>query len=116
MIVTTPQDVALLDARKGLQMFQKMEVPILGLIENMSFFECPNCNHRTEIFSHGGGRSAAAKLDLDFLGAIPIELKVRTGSDAGIPVTVSDEEHSVSKAFLEIAKTIAEKIDSKLVA
>lgn len=116
VIVTTPQDVALLDAKKGLQMFQKMNVPILGLIENMSFFECPNCNHRTEIFSHGGGRSAAAKLDLDFLGAIPIELKVRTGGDSGVPVTVSDEEHSVSKAFNEIAKSLVEKIKAKIAA
>ena len=110
VIVSTPQDVALLDTRKGLQMFQKMEVPVLGLIENMSFFECPNCNHRSEIFSHGGARAAAAKLDLDFLGEIPIELKVRTGSDAGVPVTISDENHTVSKAFREIAQVVVDKV------
>lgn len=110
VIITTPQDVALLDAKKGLAMFQKMEVPILGLIENMSFFECPECHHRSEIFSHGGGEMAAKQLNLDFLGAIPIELKVRTGGDSGQPITAIDPEHPVSKAF----KAIAEKLANKL--
>jgi len=87
-----------------------MEVPILGLIENMSFFECPECHHRSEIFSHGGGEMAAKQLNLDFLGAIPIELKVRTGGDSGQPITAIDPEHPVSKAF----KAIAEKLANKL--
>ncbi len=109
VIITTPQDVALLDARKGLQMFQKMGVPILGLVENMSFFECPHCNERSEIFSHGGGAKAAQELGLDFLGAIPIELKVRSGGDSGMPITIAEPEHSISKAFREIAKQVVAK-------
>ena len=104
IIVTTPQDVALLDARKGLMMFEKMNVPILGLIENMSFFECPKCSERSEIFSHGGGKQAAKTLNLDFLGAIPIELQVRSGGDSGKPITVTDPDHAVSKAFKSIAE------------
>jgi len=109
VIVTTPQDVALMDARKGLQMFQKMEVPVLGVIENMSFFECPHCSERSEIFSHGGGSKAASELGLEFLGGIPIELKVRSGGDDGAPITSVDPEHAVSKAFKNIASTIVEK-------
>ncbi len=109
VIITTPQDVALLDARKGLQMFQKMGVPILGLVENMSFFECPHCHERSEIFSHGGGAKAAKELGLDFLGAIPIELKVRSGGDTGLPITIADPEHSISKTFREIAKQVVAK-------
>jgi len=113
VIITTPQDVALLDAKKGLMMFQKMEVPILGLIENMSFFECPECHHRSEIFSHGGGKAAAETLGLDFLGAIPIELKVRTGGDSGKPITAIDPEHSISKEFREIAGKLVKKLINK---
>jgi len=113
VIITTPQDVALLDAKKGLMMFQKMEVPILGLIENMSFFECPECHHRSEIFSHGGGKAAAETLGLDFLGAIPIELKVRTGGDSGKPITAIDPEHSISKEFREIAGKLVKKLMNK---
>lgn len=114
VIISTPQDVALLDARKGLIMFQKMGVPILGLVENMSFFECPECNHRTEIFSHGGAQAAAEKLGIPFLGAIPIELKVRSGSDEGVPITIAEPDHAVSRAFAEIAKTIVAKVEAKV--
>jgi ATP-binding protein involved in chromosome partitioning len=110
VIISTPQDVALLDAKKGLMMFQKMNVPILGLIENMSFFECPHCHQTTEIFSHGGAKKAAEKLGIEFLGAIPIELKLRTGGDEGKPITALDPEHTVSKAFLRIARVIASKL------
>ena len=115
VIISTPQDVALMDARKGLLMFQKMKVPILGMVENMSFYECPKCSHREEIFSHGGAEKAAKELDLDFLGAIPIELKVRTGGDEGKPITAMDTNHPVSKAFKKIAENIVEKT-SKAVA
>lgn len=111
VIITTPQDVALMDARKGLMMFQKMQVPILGLIENMSFFECPKCHHQSEIFSHGGGKAAAEKLGLNFLGEIPIELKVRSGGDEGKPITAVEPNHSVSKAFTEIAKKIVAQVE-----
>lgn len=106
VIISTPQDVALLDARKGFLMFEKMAVPILGIIENMSFFECPNCHTRTEIFDHGGGRKAAKELSIEFLGAIPIELKVRIGGDSGQPITVAEPDSMVAGAFLDIAKNI----------
>ena len=99
-----------MDARKGLMMFQKMQVPILGLIENMSFFDCPHCHNRSEIFSHGGGEKAAQNLDLEFLGAIPIELKVRSGGDEGRPLTAIEPNHPVAKAFYEIAKKIDLKV------
>ena len=112
VVISTPQDVALLDARKSLYMFQKMQVPILGLIENMSFFECPHCHERSEIFAHGGGKAAAKDMGIDFLGAIPIELKVREGSDSGQPITISDPGHAVSKAFAEIAKAVVGKVES----
>lgn len=113
VIVTTPQDVALLDAKKGLIMFQNMKVPVIGIIENMSFFSCPHCNERSEIFSHGGGRKAAETLGIDFLGEIPIELQVRTGGDEGKPITVVDPEHAVSKAFLKIAGFIVDSCKTK---
>lgn len=112
VVIATPQDVALLDAKKGLMMFEKMNVPIFGLVENMSFFECPHCNERTDIFSHGGGKQAAEKLGVDFLGSIPIELKVREGSDQGKPITAVNPDHSISKAFSEIAKKVVEKATS----
>ena len=108
--ITTPQDVALLDARKGFMMFQKMNIPMLGIVENMSFFECPHCHEKTEIFSHGGGQKAAEALGVDFLGAIPIELKVRTGGDEGKPITAVDKEHSISQAFRKIAENIVAKV------
>lgn len=110
IIITTPQDVALLDARKGLMMFEKMGVKIFGLIENMSFFECPHCNERSEIFSHGGGKAAAQQLGLNFLGAIPIELKVRSGGDTGKPITAVEPNHPVSKSFVEIAKQVVAQV------
>lgn len=113
IIITTPQDVALLDARKGLMMFQKMGVKIFGLIENMSFFECPHCKERSEIFSHGGGKEAAKQLGLNFLGAIPIDLQVRVGGDQGKPITAINPEHSISKSFVEIAKQVSAEV-SKL--
>ncbi len=109
VMVSTPQDVALLDTKKGFMMFDKMQVPIFGLIENMSFYECPSCGNREEIFSHGGGKTAAEKLGIEFLGAIPIDIKVRTGSDNGTPITVSETDHPISKAFLEIAKKVEAK-------
>jgi ATP-binding protein involved in chromosome partitioning len=108
IIISTPQDVALLDARKGFLMFQKMGVPILGIIENMSFFECPSCHTRTEIFDHGGGRKAAKELEIEFLGAIPIELKVRIGGDSGQPITVAEPDSMVAGAFLDIARNVSE--------
>ncbi|MDH4228827.1 MAG: Mrp/NBP35 family ATP-binding protein [Nitrospirota bacterium] len=110
VIVTTPQEVSLLDSRRGLAMFQKVNVPLLGIIENMSFFQCPNCDCRTDIFSTGGGEKAAKTLGVDFLGAIPIEVAIREGGDAGTPITAGDPDAVQSLAITEIARNIAAKI------
>lgn len=107
VIVTTPQDVALLDSKKSVNMFKQMRVPILGIVENMSFFICPKCNERSEIFSHGGGESASKTLAVPFLGRVPIELDVRVGGDSGKPITFVKPDHPISKTFKEVASKIA---------
>jgi ATP-binding protein involved in chromosome partitioning len=107
VIVTTPQDVSLLDSKKSVAMFKQMKVNVLGIVENMSFFICPKCNEKTEIFSYGGGEKAAQELKIPFLGRIPIEVKVRTGGDSGKPITAVSPEHPISKIFKEIASKIA---------
>jgi len=109
VIVSTPQDVALSDARKGLNMFRKVDVPALGLIENMSYFACPHCGERTEIFSHGGARREAAKLGADFLGEIPLDIEIRETSDEGRPIVVSNPDSPHSKIYGEIAEKVWEK-------
>ncbi|MEK6712790.1 MAG: Mrp/NBP35 family ATP-binding protein, partial [Nitrospirota bacterium] len=112
VIVTTPQDVALLDVVLGISMFRKLDVPILGVIENMSFFRCPHCGERSDIFSHGGGEAASKKLDVPFLGEVPIDLKIREGGDAGRPVLVDDSESPQSKVFMNLAEQLASGISS----
>jgi ATP-binding protein involved in chromosome partitioning len=107
VIVTTPQEIALLDARKGLQMFRKTEVPILGIIENMSYYECPSCGNREDIFDTGGGERAAVRYEVPFLGSIPLNIKIRQGGDRGEPVVVSDPDSLVAKAFREVARNVA---------
>lgn len=104
--VTTPQEVALYDVRKGMAMFQKVNVPLLGIIENMSYFVCGHCNERTEIFSHGGGERAAEKLGVPFLGRIPIDPAIRDGGDSGHPIVVADPGSPQAEAF----RTIAQKL------
>jgi len=106
VIVTTPQDVALIDARKAVAMFRKTEVPILGIVENMSGFVCPACAHREAIFSEGGGRREAERAGVPFLGEIPLEPRVRAGGDAGTPIVVSDPGSPVAQAFVRIAEQI----------
>jgi ATP-binding protein involved in chromosome partitioning len=106
VIVTTPQDVALIDARKGLAMFQKVNVPVLGIVENMSFYVCPQCGHRDEIFKHGGGERTARRLNVPFLGAIPIDPKVAIGGDAGVPIVAAEPTSPVTEAFLAVAEAI----------
>lgn len=100
LVVSTPQDVALLDARKALDMFNKLKVPVLGLIENMSTFCCPNCGHETQIFGHGGVKAEAAKLGLPFLGELPLALSVREAGDAGTPIAATDAPEAESYARL----------------
>jgi ATP-binding protein involved in chromosome partitioning len=111
VIVSTPQDIALLDARKGLNMFRRVEVPILGLIENMSYYVCPNCGHREEIFAHGGARRTADELGAEFLGEIPLDIKIRETSDGGTPIVVSEPDSPHAQAYMAIAARLWEKLN-----
>ncbi|OHE80057.1 MAG: chromosome partitioning protein [Verrucomicrobia bacterium GWF2_62_7] len=110
VIVTTPQDASLGVVRKGIGMFQKVNVPITGIIENMSYFVCPHCNTRAEIFAHGGGRREAERQNVPFLGEVPIYPEIRAGGDTGRPVVVSAPQSPAAKAFTDIAHALAEKI------
>jgi ATP-binding protein involved in chromosome partitioning len=112
VIVSTPQDIALIDARKGLAMFKKTHVPVFGIVENMSTFVCPNCGHATHIFGHGGARETAARLGTDFLGEIPLDIAIRETSDAGTPITARDPASLQAKAFAAIAARVAAKLDA----
>jgi ATP-binding protein involved in chromosome partitioning len=110
VIVSTPQDIALLDARKGLNMFRKVEVPILGLIENMSYYVCPKCGHREDIFAHGGARRTADELGAEFLGEIPLDLKIRETSDSGHPIVDAAPDSPHAKAYMQIAERLWAKL------
>ena len=110
VIVSTPQDIALIDARRGVRMFEKTNVPVLGLVENMSYFCCPNCNHRAEIFGHGGARLEAKRLGIAFLGEIPLLLDVRASGDAGTPITAAAPDSAAAQAFGALAIRVKERI------
>jgi ATP-binding protein involved in chromosome partitioning len=111
VIVSTPQDIALLDARKGINMFKKVEVPLLGIIENMSTFICPNCNHESHIFGHGGAKAEAEKIGVECLGEIPLHIAIRETSDAGTPITATQPDSPQAKAYRAIAARLWEKLD-----
>jgi len=111
VIVTTPQDVSLIDARKGLAMFQKVNVPVLGIVENMSYFLCPSCGHREEIFKHGGGARTAKQLGVPFLGEIPLDPKVTLGGDAGKPIVAGEPKSQVTEAYMRIAEAILSTLE-----
>jgi ATP-binding protein involved in chromosome partitioning len=110
VIVSTPQDIALLDARKGLNMFRKVDVPVLGIVENMSYFACPHCGQRSEIFAHGGARKEAERLGVEFLGEIPLDIAIRETSDSGQPIVVSQPQSAHAKSYRAIAKRLLEKL------
>lgn len=110
LIVSTPQDLALIDARKGLNMFRKVDVPVLGIVENMSYFICPKCGERSEIFTHGGAQKAAAEMGVDFLGEIPLDMAIRETSDSGAPIVVSDPNSPHTAAYAEIAEKLWTKV------
>jgi ATP-binding protein involved in chromosome partitioning len=112
VVVTTPQDVALIDARKGLAMFRKVNVPVLGIVENMSYYICRHCGEREEIFGHGGGRKTAEMLGVPFLGEVPIDPKVVVGGDTGEPIVSSDPNAPASMAFRELARMVVEQVQS----
>jgi len=110
VIVSTPQDIALIDARKGLAMFRKTEVPVLGIVENMSVFVCPQCGHESHIFGHGGARDTAMALGAPFLGEIPLVPSIRETSDAGTPIVALKPESAEAQAFLALAAEVAQRI------
>ena len=112
VIVSTPQDIALLDARRGIAMFNKVKVPTLGIVENMSTFVCPHCGEASHIFGHGGARQTALDLGVDFLGEIPLHLAIRETSDQGTPIVVSQPDSPEAQAFLDIATAVATKLDA----
>jgi ATP-binding protein involved in chromosome partitioning len=110
VIVTTPQDIALLDARKGLKMFEKVEVPVLGIVENMSTHICSNCGHEEHIFGQGGGSSMADQYHVDLLGALPLDIRIREETDGGKPTVVAEPEARISQIYREIARKTAAKL------
>jgi ATP-binding protein involved in chromosome partitioning len=116
VIVSTPQDIALIDARRGVRMFEKTRVPVLGIIENMSYFNCPNCGHTTHLFGHGGARLEAQRLGADFLGEIPLLLDIRTASDAGTPIAASAPDSDAARAFTALAQRVWAKASAPAAA
>lgn len=113
VIVTTPQDVALIDARKGLRMFQEVDVPVLGLVENMSVYVCDNCGHEAHIFRHGGGRRTAEELDVPFLGELPLNPEIAMAGDSGTPFVVSQPDSPVADAFRKVAQAVLDVLGER---
>ncbi|NPD65634.1 Mrp/NBP35 family ATP-binding protein [Lichenicola cladoniae] len=114
VIVSTPQDIALLDARRGVAMFEKTRVPVLGIVENMSTFCCPNCGHSTPLFGHGGARAEAQTLGVPFLGEVPLLLDIRVSADAGTPILASAPDSDAGRAYMAIATRVAEALRPQL--
>jgi ATP-binding protein involved in chromosome partitioning len=113
VIVSTPQDIALIDARRGVRMFERVRVPVLGLVENMSVFCCPNCGHRSEIFGHGGARRESERLGAPFLGEVPLLLDIRSSADAGSPIVASAPNGEAAKAYSEIATRLWDSLSGR---
>jgi len=110
VIVSTPQDVALIDARRGVRMFERVNVPVLGIVENMSVFCCPNCGHRTPLFGQGGARAEAERLGVEFLGELPLTLAIRELSDAGTPIVADRPDTPEAEAYRAIARRMWAKV------
>jgi ATP-binding protein involved in chromosome partitioning len=113
VIVSTPQDIALIDARKGLNMFRKVDVPVLGIVENMSYFICPHCQGRSDIFSHGGARHEAEKMQTAFLGEIPLDIQIRETSDAGTPIVAQNPDSPHSAAYRAVAEQVWRQLNDQ---
>jgi ATP-binding protein involved in chromosome partitioning len=111
VIVSTPQDLALIDARRGIAMFRKVEVPVLGIVENMSYFICPHCGGRSDIFAHGGARDEAAKFGVPFLGEVPLDMAIREQSDSGRPVAAADSDGDFAKIYRSIATQVKASLE-----
>ena len=116
VLVTTPQEVAIADVVKGAAMFEKVEIPILGIVENMSFYECPGCGHRDEIFAHGGGRRLATEMGVELLAELPIDTRIRFGGDSGVPLMASAPDSENAGRFLELATKTALKVAERVLA
>ena len=112
VIVSTPQDLALIDARRGVSMFKRVNVPVLGIVENMSYFLCPSCGTRADIFGHGGARREAERLGVPFLGEVPLHMAIREKSDAGLPVVATEPDSSHAKIYRDIAAKVQDQIKS----
>jgi ATP-binding protein involved in chromosome partitioning len=110
VIVSTPQDLALIDARRGVAMFKRVNVPVLGVVENMSYFLCPECGTRSDIFSHGGARHEAERLGVPFLGEVPLHMTIREKSDSGLPVVATEPDSPYTKIYRDIAAKVLEQI------
>jgi ATP-binding protein involved in chromosome partitioning len=110
VIVSTPQDLALIDARRGIAMFRRVNVPVLGIVENMSYFLCPKCGTRSEIFSHGGARHEAERLGVPFLGEVPLDMNIRETSDAGAPVVATAPDGPLAGAYRDIAAKVRDEL------
>jgi ATP-binding protein involved in chromosome partitioning len=112
VIVSTPQDLALIDARRGIAMFNRVNVPVLGIVENMSFFQCPHCGERSDIFGHGGARKEAERLKVPFLGEVPLDMAIRETSDSGLPVVATQPDGPLAKIYREIAGKVRDQLQS----
>ena len=116
IIISTPQDLALIDARRGLAMFKKVNVPVLGIVENMSYFECPHCGTRSDIFGHGGARHEAERLGVPFLGEIPLHMSIRATSDSGTPVVESEPDGPHARIYRAIGKQVRDQLQGVIAA
>ena len=110
IVVTTPQQVSLSDSRRAVKMYQKLNIPTIGIVENMSYYQCTNCHHEADIFGHGGGEKLAAELSVPFLGRLPVYQPIREGSDAGVPLVVAEPESAAGRAFLTLAERTAAQV------
>ena len=116
VMVTTPQEISVSDVVRAIAMFNKVEIPVLGVVENMSFYRCPSCGHHDEIFSHGGGKRLAQEIGTEFLGEIPIDTRIRFGGDSGVPIVVSAPDSEHAGRFMEIASKVALGIAGKVLS
>ena len=110
IVVTTPQQVSLADSRRAVRMYQKLNIPTLGIVENMSYYACPNCHHESDIFGHGGGEELAANMNVFFLGRLPIYQPIREGSDSGVPLVIGEPASAAARAFLTVAERTAAQV------